>query len=457
MDANRQIRHSLYGALVMTLLLTGFLALGVLVFGRQMFPAVPVRAAPVLLLPTAHASRPDGEPRAEARLLFQATGWLEPDPHPVRVPARTDGFIETVHALEGETVEVGALLATLESTNARLAAIRAEAVLAEARAELEAQAAMARSAELRIQAAAPAVAAARARHDEAADRVRRLASLDPSDTSADELNEARRSEAEARAELEMARIAEQQARADLDERLAVLRRQEAIIARAEAELREARLALSRTEIRAPISGVVMRRYAAPGMKRMAAMDDTESATVVWLYDPRRLQARIDVPLSEASRVATGQMVRLTLALWPDRAFTARVTRITGEADYQRNTLQVKAALDAPDPRLRPEMLCRAEFWGGDRPDADAGDRPPEFTLWVPEAALEGDDGARAVVWVLHPVEQTLERREVRLGPERRGGLRRVLEGLREGEPVVTGPRDRLVPGRRVRIVEETPR
>ena len=45
-----------------------------------------------------------------------------------------------------------------------------------------------------------------------------------------------------------------------------------------------------------------------------------------------------------------------------RKFFMAISRILGEADLQRNTLQVKCSLIDPHPRLRPEMQCRAKFF-----------------------------------------------------------------------------------------------
>ena len=76
----------------------------------------------------------------------------------------------------------------------------------------------------------------------------------------------------------------------------------------------------------------------------------------------KLQARIDVPLSEASKLFIGQEVEIACSMLPDTHFKGKLSRILGEADFQRNTLQVKVQILDPDLRLRPEMLCRAKFF-----------------------------------------------------------------------------------------------
>lgn len=60
-----------------------------------------------------------------------------------------------------------------------------------------------------------------------------------------------------------------------------------------------------------------------------------------LFQPDSLQARIDVPLEEAAQLRIGQPVRLRSTLLPNQTFLGQVTRIDGQADLQRNTLQDK--------------------------------------------------------------------------------------------------------------------
>src|SRR5690606_26056403 len=103
---------------------------------------------------------------------------------------------------------------------------------------------------------------------------------------------------------------------------------------------------------------VLRLHAMPGQKRMLGMDDENSSTIAILYDPAKLQVRVDVPLADAAGLKIGQKVRIHCGLLPDREFQGEVTRISGEADLQRNTLQAKVRIVDPVEELRPEMLCR---------------------------------------------------------------------------------------------------
>ncbi|HMO51004.1 MAG TPA: efflux RND transporter periplasmic adaptor subunit [Kiritimatiellia bacterium] len=382
-------------------------ALFALLFGDRIRPRVAVTVAPALYLESDGAIPGAGRETA-GRMVAQASGWIEPDPYPVRVPFKTDGFVEHVHVLEGQSVRQGELIATLDASNHALNVAMLEAELNMVEAEQR---------------------AAEAKLEEATDRVARLQRLGDDDVSPVERIAADRMAAQARA------MAEQQ-----KARGAAIRTQ----------LDQARLDLERTRVYAPADGVVLARHAAPGMKRMAGMDDMDSASAVTLYDPLRLQVRVEVPLSDAGRIETGMTARIVTAAFPNRIFTGVVSRITGEADITRNTLQMKVAILNPDLRMRPEMLCRVEFIGtAARTAAAVGTRQ----VWIPAIALLENDGDRAVVWVIDPVNDTAERRAVILGAEERNGYRPVIEGVRPGEKVVVAGADRLRPGALVTLKE----
>ncbi|MEZ6164535.1 MAG: efflux RND transporter periplasmic adaptor subunit [Phycisphaerales bacterium] len=124
---------------------------------------------------------------------------------------------------------------------------------------------------------------------------------------------------------------------------------------------EANLELDRMTIRAPIAGFVQRRLKAPGDKVLRGMDDPYSAHIAHIYDPSKLQVRVDVPLADASQVFKGQRCELVVEVLPDRVFEGEVLIVTHEADLQKNTLQIKVRVIDPDPVLRPEMLTRVKF------------------------------------------------------------------------------------------------
>lgn len=392
----------------------------ILVFGKRLQPRVEVTVTPAVLLESNEAA-PVNDAGPMGSMLAQASGWIEPDPFVVRVPVKVDGFVEEVFIYAGDAVKRGQLLATLDPTNHALRVDQLKASLEKA---------------LQDAAVTEAVVnIAVVRHREAEDRLRRLRVLEPGDSSEVEVIETERAEAEARSVVET-RLAEQA-------------RQEAEVVAIRTELAQAKVDLDRTQITSPMDGIVLRRFAAPGMKRMANMDDPESSTIVTLYDPERLQVRVDVPLSDAGRVVTGMPAKMVTASLPGQVFTGHVTRITGEADITRNTLQVKVALDQPDPAFRPEMLCRVEFFSSPSGDAQIPGRTRQ--VWLSERALAEGAEVSTKVWVVDPVKEIVSSREVEVAAGSRDGLRLVYRGLRPGEQVVVESQGRLETGTRVSV------
>lgn len=341
---------------------------------------------------------------------IQAPGWIEADPFAVACSSLTDGVIDRILVLEGDVVTEGQTVATLIADDARLALARAESSLQAASADvLRARAERDAAAADYEQAIEPQLRAAiaAAMVEEAAGELARHpkqvagaeATLRQLEVELEQVIMS--SQVRAATELEVV-IATQRAEAQrqlvaalraesamlsarlnqaIAERTAANRRLELRIddrrrlAAAEADLAsaesrqtlaqaqrdEANLALQRTTIRSPITGVVQHRYVRPGDKVTLTSDDPHGAHILLLYNPRKLQARVDVPLADAAHLRVGQRTEITVEVLPDRVFTGTLTRITHQADIQRNTLQVKVALHDPSPILRPEMLARVRF------------------------------------------------------------------------------------------------
>jgi multidrug efflux pump subunit AcrA (membrane-fusion protein) len=118
---------------------------------------------------------------------------------------------------------------------------------------------------------------------------------------------------------------------------------------------------------------------------------------------------------------------------PDVVFEGEVTRINGEADLQRNTLQAKVRISNPDEKLRPEMLCRVEFLD----TATVSQKTPaagNLSVFVPETALREQS-----VWICDPDSRRVSRRSVDPTDESREGHRRLNSGVLPGEWVVLDP------------------
>lgn len=426
-----------------------------LVFGNRLQPRVPVTVTSALLLESDQVQT-HARPAEQGALLAQASGWIEPDPFPVYVPVLVDGFVEDVFVYSGDRVKEGQLLTTLDPADFQLAHDHAAAALAEAEAQLRVQQNRRAEAEADLAAAQAELESIQASNTDARDQLERFQQLEAGDVPERAIFSAEQTAATAEAASNRARAAVQQAEATLASRAADVDRQQAAIEQSRSNLRQAELNLERTQIVSPMDGRVLKRYALPGGKRRAAMDDPESAAVVSLYDPDRLQVRVDVALADAGSLHTGMPARVATAALPGQSFTGTVTRITGQADITRNTLQVKVGLKTPHPAMRPEMLCRVEFYADPKGRGNTTVRSRQ--VWLSEDAVEDRAPGETSVWVVDPVTETVVRRTIQIGSARKNGWTHIPEGLRPGEKVVVDAPARLRAGSRIAIEsqKETP-
>jgi HlyD family secretion protein len=401
-----------------------------------------------------------------AAVTVQAPGWVEPAPYSVYATALASGIVESVLVLEGDVVEKGQPIAKLVDDDAKLAVARAEAELNSRQAELAAAeanwqhpTALDRSVDVaRAQLAESDAALAEigalvlqksAERDEAKEVFERFSNTQPGTVPILDVERARYQLQARIAELAATekkvavltavrtRWQAELAAAEEARRLRIADRRRLDVAKAavelaEAALAEARLRLERMVVRSPADGVVMELLKAPGSKVMLEMDAPMSSHIVHLYDPKRLQVRVDIPLAEAAGVSVGQEAGVVVDVLPDVTFRGRVVRFVHAANLSKNTIQVKVELSDPSPLLKPDMLARAKFLA-----------PAQAATLHSIAASEGK------VWLLTASGDRVEQRTLALGASYETDWRVVHKGLNPGDVVVVQPPPGLVDGQRV--------
>ena len=88
---------------------------------------------------------------------------------------------------------------------------------------------------------------------------------------------------------------------------------------------------------------------------MSPIANADGSTVVTLYRPDMLQARVDVRFEDIPKVALGQKVLINNPALSE-PISGKVLFVSSKANIQKNTLEVKVALDKPVPVFKPEML-----------------------------------------------------------------------------------------------------
>jgi HlyD family secretion protein len=446
-------------------------ALGLVVYAARgvLVPALDVRVVPVVVKAAAMST---GDPSAgtpvasgsgqggAGAILVQAPGWIEPDPFAVGIPALAEGVVKEVLILEGDRVESGQVVARLMDEELRIAERVRRATVAEREADLS-------KARASVAPARAAVQVEEAAVHELRDEINRQREL----VAAGAVSAGEFHRREIRLQGLEARVT--QARAAVEQAEASVRQAEAALETARASLAEATLRLERAEIRSPVAGVVMTRLIEPGTRITMGSKGSESSvaggmsgTVMRLYDPARLQVRVDVPLADASKIGMGTPAQITTEALAGASFAGAVTRVVHEANIQRNTVQFKVAIKDPSPLLKPEMLTRVRFQPRAESRADGTGGPPGSRaetsdgvgLYLPASVLLDRKDGIARVWIARPVSPsvtTADLRDLTLDPaDSTGEAVRIVSGVTAGERAISGAPATLRPGKRVRVVGE---
>ncbi len=245
--------------------------------------------------------------------------------------------------------------------------------------------------------------------------------------------------AEARAERREAELALERARA-LAERnnvaAATVDGLEAAFEAADARLRRSEKSLDDREIRAPFAGII-------GLKQVDVGARVDEDTVIaTLDDLAEIEIDFRAPEIHFGEVSAGQKIEATSAAFGNRSFEGSIATIDSRIDPVSRAFQVRAKIPNPDLTLPAGMFMLVELTLAERD-----------VLTVPEGAVMLSD-RQASVFVIE--DGVAERREIELG-QREIGRVEVVDGLAEGERVAVTGLQRLRPGSAVTFDEpETP-
>jgi len=190
----------------------------------------------------------------------------------------------------------------------------------------------------------------------------------------------------------------------------------AVLAQAEARLEAAQVAVERTRIRAPSSGVVLKRHIEPG--EVIRPGDP----LVTFAGDGPLKVRIQPDESNLALLQVGQRAQVSPEAFPEQRVDASIDRIAPSVDPVRGTVEVDLAIE-DESDLRPDMTVTVEIEVGRSPSA----------LLMPSWAIR--DLGSETPWVLVAEDGEARRREVKLGLEG-DDLVEVVSGLSEDDRVL---------------------
>lgn len=391
-------RRGLWIGLAIAAVLLVVLAIGGWwLFGRDQ--GIEVRTAPVVAIASGGASAS----------VLDATGYVVAR-RMATVSAKVTGKLRQVLIEEGQHVDAGQVMATLDPVDADANRTLAAAQLSAARSQ---------------------VGSVQAQLTEAEANARRLSSL----VGQQLVSKSQYDQAIAQRDSLRAQLTTAQRNAKV----------------AGDQLAIADNGVDNTVVRAPFAGVVIAKAAQPGeiISPLSAGGGFTRTGIGTIVDMDSLEVEVDVGEAYIGRVQPKMPVEATLNAYPDWKIPGEVIAIIPTADRGKATVKVRVALNVKDPRIVPDMGVRVSFL--EAPQARSEDNPQGVR--VPSAAIV-KRGDKDVAFALDDKGDAVEQRTLKTGIAL-GDDRQVLSGLSAGETVVLDPPDQLQDGGKVRMAKES--
>lgn len=191
-----------------------------------------------------------------------------------------------------------------------------------------------------------------------------------------------------------------------------------------------------TILRSPVDGVVTaRNYDAGDMFAM-------SAPIYVVEQIKPVKILVAISESEYTKVKKGDSVEIVADALPGITFYGKIEKIYPTIDPTTRTFNVEVVVANNYSTLRPGMFARVKI-----------DFGANSNVVIPDVAVVKQQGSgERFVYVLN-ADGTVEYRKIVLG-RRMGKEYEVLEGLSDGDKIVTGGQIRLKDGVKVTVNEQ---
>lgn len=231
-------------------------------------------------------------------------------------------------------------------------------------------------------------------------------------------------------------------------RLAVDEAKEAV-SQARANLVKAQDDLTKTTIYAPIAGRVVKLNAEQGEVVVSGTMNNPGSVIGTIADLSQILAKVDVDETEIVDVKVGQETVVKVDAIPGRQYHGKVMEV-GSSGYSKPAqpdvtfFEVKVLLSDADERLRPGMSVRSEIRAASHPQAlvvpiqAVVERPP-LPQNPEKQGGSGEGGADEEIKVVFRVEKgTVRQVPVATAISDETHVE-ITSGLKAGDQVVTGP------------------
>ena len=209
---------------------------------------------------------------------------------------------------------------------------------------------------------------------------------------------------------------------------------------AQAKLALAQATVARLSLKAPFDGMTGIRTVNVGDYLKDGGDIVNIEDIAAVFVDYRLPERLQ------NKIKKGQKAQIDLDALPGRKFTAVIQAIDPLVDANGRSVGVRACIDNRQFQLRPGMFARVNTVFGERDNAKV----------IPEEAIVPQGNKQFVIKLVEGAEKgskITQRVEVKVGIRKPGKVE-ILEGLIEGDEVVTAGQQRVQKdGTAVKVVE----
>jgi HlyD family secretion protein len=192
------------------------------------------------------------------------------------------------------------------------------------------------------------------------------------------------------------------AQSTFDLAAAEVRTAQAIVQQRAAQVATARVDLSRTEIRAPVDGVVIKRSVDVGQTVAASLQAPELFVIA--KDLRDMQVDTSIDEADVGRIRIGLRATFTVDAFPGRQFSGELRIVLKAAQSVQNVVTYIAIVSANNERgeLLPGMTANVRIVTDTRdsvlkvPNAALRFRPPGESAGAKGDAAKSDDRSKAM-------------------------------------------------------------
>ncbi|WP_281336995.1 efflux RND transporter periplasmic adaptor subunit [Flavobacterium eburneipallidum] len=204
---------------------------------------------------------------------------------------------------------------------------------------------------------------------------------------------------------------------------------------AEANLKQARINVGDTRIKAPIKGFINKRYIEPG----SILTGMPATSLFDIVNVSKLKLNVTVDESQVASLKKGNTVNVTSSVFPDKTFSGKITFVAAKADATLNfPVEIEIANNS-DNSLKAGMYGTANF----------GSKQKKLLKVVPRNAFVGSVSANEVFVVENG---TAKLKKVTAG-RILGDQVEIVDGLDEGDTVIITGQINLQNGNAVEIIK----